>query len=721
VSQTYDIKKWVQVGAYASEGTYAVTKRSVLYTPASAMTIRQWGAVVARKQVPRESPNNTDTFEWEIRSASNTLTHGPQDGDGAILASGSFDWRETGQFGGGKFIKFTALLSEELELEAGTEYWFGFSSPLGAYNLRYPLHWALAETADTSVYMSDYSINGWSEGTNAENPVLYILDAQAGVNWHCVVNDLGYMQPDKMRGWSKQTVASGLAQTRGGQSEHSQMRYPYSSESQDSWSSGMGQVVMDDQKAFLYSKTMDTTIEDQAIIGPAMHVVGVETDNVEYDPTDIMAMEFPYFWRARQTIPGINEFERYEAQMFTPGADVTVTHIGVRARRNALASDSIYNMYLSIWTNSAVGGDHPGLRLDTPVTPLGVVYPGLEFEWVDCDIESLALTNGTKYWMVVYTDQYAGEQPKFELMFDTEGTFSGGSAYFSYETEPDAATDWIENTTPRDDKAHSLSFRLNWGQAGDLGGTVVDFAYGPVDETDGFYCLAGRKVYQWDETNKHWDDISTGITASVGKSGTELNELEADGTDIIIYNKKLVVCQGYGYPMRVWDGSTWTYAGTADVVSNGSFDTTVVGWTAVRATVTSETGGHSNNCMQIVAVDSNVSTTYAIAHQSVTVTPNTWYTLEFYHKNGTNSNADRVLVGYAISGSDYYDSGNGAMNDATWTKRTAVFKTDPAITSLVITLVGSDNDSTETSFYDEVKLYTTLARGTYGPAAARMA
>lgn len=509
-----------------------VARRAVSYTPANDMTLRQFSTAARRIRNPLPYKGDytlvsIDEIEWEIRSK-DAAGHYPDNSSDGLLASGEFDWRYKTAWKLFRTIKHTINLSDPLDLTSGTEYYFIIKTPSDTENCLYPLGWADtydegdASEVDASVYCSYYDadVGSWAAGDNSYNLTLYILDEQAGSKWHVIVDGDGYMQPDNLRGYSAEQAQSGLAQSRGGQSEYSQLRYPYSNLSQDSWIGGSGQVTMEDMSSFFNTVAMDTVVRGQAFLGPKNHLTGIETNNIEYVSDSIVARAFPDTEHDYPASGAAN----YVAQKFTPGANITATNIGVRVNRRAWQYR--HDVQIAIFDES--GGDP-----DSNLTGWKDLDANLKMDWQDATCNQ-ALTSGTDYFIVVKVDQAWGALSEYRLMFDDDGSAPGGNADWSRDGS--AWTDY---------SGASMLFRVNHGEAGAMDGTVVDIVYGKVNDSEDLFALAGQEVYKWSEADEHWD----AMTAS----------LAADGTDMVVYDNKLYVAQGLSNNLKYYDGA-WNSA-----------------------------------------------------------------------------------------------------------------------------------------------------------------
>ena len=131
------------------------------------------------------------------------------------------------------------------------------------------------------------------------------------------------------------------------------------------------------------------------------------------------------------------------------------------------------------------------------------------------------------------------------------------------------------------------------------------------------------------------------------------------------------------------------------LVSNGTFDSTTTGWTAVTATLTSSGSGQAGNCLRVA---SN-SAALGKAYQDITTVVGHIYKLTLYFKKGT-SDTGKFMIGITTDEDSIYDSGD--LSDASWTQKETYFKATATTTR--ITLQTTDATDTEYSEFDTVIL-----------------
>lgn len=510
-----------------------ITRRAVSYTPTVAMTLHQWSFWGKRILSPYHlgASGETNTIEWEIRSDAGGGTDKPA--TTAALSSGTFDYRYTSVWAMDRLIQHTVHLSTPLELSASTQYWFILKSPSDTDNLIHPLAWLDTwPTADVAtVHVAYYAGGVWTnDDAGAYDLTLSILDAQAGKKWQVVVDGLGYMTPDNLASYRCDQAQGGLAATRGGQSEYSQLRYPYTALSQDDWTSGGGQLVMEDPNAFLVAKNIDTTVAHQLILGPQVFPSSIEYSRaaeVEYAPSD-KRWVFPLPLVAYSTPTSIKS---WVAQKFTLATDLTITKFTIATRRSP--HPLLHSLQAAIYTDNA---GSPGTAV---VGLMDVTASTHDLNWRVVPYAAGVVSAGT-YWIVVKTSQVDNLYPEHYLLFDQTASAPGGRVKIS----ADGLT-W--GTGPN----ISMCFQLNDGAYQLLNGNVSRFTYGEVNNVSALYVAAGKKVYQWSAADTHWDDISTSID---GAADVTTNDI----TDIVCFANKLFVAQGYTHHACSWDGTGWT-------------------------------------------------------------------------------------------------------------------------------------------------------------------
>jgi hypothetical protein len=519
-------------------GTSGVTRRAVSYTPAAAHTIKQFTVWLKRTRVWNwiyGGTNTTSTIEWEIRS--NVAGTKPGTAANTLLDSGTFDYRyHASPFREDRLVEYTIQLDDPLTLAASTIYWFILKIPDDADTQAFPLGWAdtYDDDDDADVHVAYYTGAAWvNDDAAAYDLEISVLDDQAGVQWHVVLNSNGYMTPDYLASYQVTQSGSSLLATRGGQSEWSQMRYPYTSISQDDWTSGGGQLTMEDLHAFLYSVRCDTTVPRQAILGPKVNRTGLLlTTPLEYDPTAIYAVPLP-----DPDLLSASAEVKYYAQKIAFAAQTTIDKFAIRIGR--MPYPARHAIQVGFYTDNA---GSPGTLINPPGWK--TIVPGVLLDWMEADGENTVFEIGT-YWLVVRTDQGFGHSPEYRIVFDQDASAGGGAA--KYSTAGAAWSAW--------DK--SMAYRINKGSYSELNGDVIAYVYGTAGAVTTLFCAAGKKVYRWDNGTAEWLDHSLGIEGG-GEDTTTANI-----TDIAIFNEELWVAQGYANNARYYDDTGWNDGGDA--------------------------------------------------------------------------------------------------------------------------------------------------------------
>jgi hypothetical protein len=667
------------------------SRRACSYTPAASTTIRQI-AIVAKKVHSSNSAATTeiDTIYWEIRAESGTGTHKPGTDTASLLSSGSFDFRYETVWKIDRPLYYTICLPAPLDLTTGVHYFLVIKTGADVVDGKYVFAWATNITSTTytptaTVFDCSYASSAWSTGAAVMNLTLYVSDAQAGVKWNVVINGKGYMTPDAMRSASKETVSSGLSQSRGGQSEYSQMRYPYSSISQDSWVSGSGQLVLDDQAAYLYGLSLDTRMPNQMIIGPEIIPTGAVEVVGNYYLNGAVVPNLP------RTNSNENQDCDYIAQAFVcPAGGITVEMIGIFCSNDY---GLVVNRHLEVAIYNDVTGS-PGTLFSTgwgTLTPTDNVYI---MKWADVALTA-TLVAGTTYWIVVRTTTDANHfGPGFRVAF-SNATYSGTPK------ASNGGSTWAAMTN-NGDTTTSMYFRINHLVTSSLHGDVRVLKYGELSSstlvrgtgTETFIACGGKRAYKWNTGTSVWDDISANICGrtSAGAAGTESQYAIQDG---VFFNGKFVATQGYDYPMRVWDGTYWGPASATELLTGGDFTTSInAAWDAVNATLTAEASGQAGTCLKVA----NIGTNYGIATQDITVTSGQWYELVFWAKTG-DVGFD-VRIGTTNNNGDYWKP--NVLTAADWTRYNVVFKA--TTTTVYITLGVGSTTNLKYCYFDTVSL-----------------
>jgi hypothetical protein len=650
----------------------------VSYTPTSDIHLRQWAFTGKRDLNPvvsevwaqvawEEDYGPAAGIFWEIRKADmNDMT--PDQSAGGLLATGMINIDVGSVWELGHIVDYTISMVAGVDLEGGETYFFIVGTNVGDYvgGLMYPIFWADTyqtgdeDEVDDGVYCAVYIPDvGWLDGLNTYNLSLGIPAAQAGKEWHLVMNGKGYMTPDDFRSYQVSQVSAGLAGARGGQSEYSQLRYPYSNFSQSSWEAGVGQLSMSelDQRAFLYGLSLDTLTPSQAIIGPKVHVTGLAgaTLYTDPDPSVVITLGSSY---------GVVLME----QRFTTGVTgYTAPSLGIRACKHAEYSGA--TLKIALW--SSVAGV-PGTNLTGNLT----LSPSSSWDW--CDVPTgINLAPQTEY--IIVLSCVGGNLGEFMVSFAVDGVGGPLKAFLTVNMEYYPAP--IRKEMP-----YNMGYRVDKGQGLALNGDVTGFAHGSVDDVAGFYCIAGKVAYVWDEATKTW--------SSLGKT------FNVNCTDIICFDNNLYVAQGRLHPMYKWDGTTWTVANTTNLAVNETFETGVVPWGHEDGVVyTSEMPAVGLNGKALKVAATGTATSWG--SHSMRLEKNRSYILSFYHLHVPAADGnERMRIGFTSNSGDLYEGVVGEWDaDTAWTKRE------------IILYVHEDGNTGTTK---EIWFTTVLAAGAAG-------
>lgn len=717
------------VQSYKIMGVDNVTRLACSFSFASTTTIRQIAFNAARYQpetlvnltsstVPTTDPT---TMKWEIRTGTGATApaHSPKTGeatdgtpDGVILLdTGIINLLKSDVWKLNRAVHYTINLNNNLNCTAGTEYFLVLRLLNTEVSIKYPIIWYTTATDGeyapvATTYDSYYSVSGtpaWSVGDNTLNLSLEIPGSQAGVEWNVVIDGKGFMSPDAMKSATKETISSGIASTRGGQSEYSQLRYPYSSMSQSTWTSGTGQLNMDDQAAYLYGLALDTRNPNQMIIGPQPHETGMDAGLRTVETGSHYGVHIPEEYVV--TTPCT-----YFAQPFIIGdSQVVCTTVGLFCAKLAQTVGNTLR-----FTIVADSSGSPASLVGATWATVTAPAPYYWIKWVDTAY-SKTLSASTKYWLVVNVK--ASDNPDlppdrfgYSVGFNTPA-YAGGSPKKSTN-----GTTWAAFGKVNDADVY-MEFRVNYGIATPLNGNVYTIKYGEVSASYSgsgsgnayLIATAGRKAYKWDTTTNYWVDISTGI-GGVDANGASVNLAQANLVDSVFFNGKLICTQsastvGYDRPMRVWDGTNWGPASATNLLSNGTFDSATTGWTAENATLSSEAGGQSGNYMKIL----NTGAASGRGYASATTVSGKWYELIFYAKNGAGDVAEavQVKIGTGTTGTTIYDKFNmtGSVGGAdAWTRYSVIFLAS-STTTYISFYVGTAT-ANDYAMVDTVGLYS---------------
>jgi len=319
----------------------------------------------------------------------------------------------------------------------------------------------------------------------------------------------------------------------------------------------------------------------------------------------------------------------------------------------------------------AVGTSNSALRIDIysddsnmpskRLTRSSISDMGSGFAWVTARfINSPLLTNGTKYWMVIYLqDDGTGEA---KLKTSTAGTksYAGNSGILGASIQ----TYGILHRVYTSPTAKALgAYRFN--REDGLNRTVAAY---------------GTTMYVVDETNKILSPLLTGLNASA----TDYSFTNGDG--------KVFWVNGYDQ-LTAWDGTNETDA--INMVSNPSFTTNTTGWAAPSGSSIARVTSDFNSTpasLQVTAASGIRGAALTVALES-----NRRYKVSYYIKGSTATGNTYITVNGGATAI------TGTTNPVTtaWTKKEFYYTTGIDVTTLEIR-ASSDN-----VFIDDVTIQNT--------------
>ena len=145
------------------------------------------------------------------------------------------------------------------------------------------------------------------------------------------------------------------------------------------------------------------------------------------------------------------------------------------------------------------------------------------------------------------------------------------------------------------------------------------------------------------------------------------------------------------------------------MVTNGTFDSNTTGWTAVRSTIASVSGGQSGNCLEITRTgDPDQSATLA---STMTAVVGKKYRLTAYVKSGTSGNEEFHLQ--LVTGSDY--GRTTGTSSGSWVAHTLEYTA--TTTAMNITL-RKNSSTAGTMLFDTVSVVPIGAVAEYDGSGA---
>jgi len=516
------------------------------YTPTEDTILFQW--TIKAMKCPRSTwatkwSKEIETITWEVRRAG--ISHLPQDVPESLLASGEFDFSYQSDWKPGRLIEYTIHEPRGIKLTKGVEVCFvlRIDPEMAVDVVIYPFGWAYSSATyepdedyphDSSRVLGSCNAGGWSAASLQVTLNLRVPEAQAGDNWHCIIDGKGYMQPSPLRGYRSQQIQGGLAQTRGGQSEYSQLRAPYSAMSQSSWDSGGGQLNYEDLHGYLFGENIDTRFPNQVILGPEVVATGTWdwTDGIAPGSSSLH-MELPAAPGETGTAGLLGRNARYIRQRYIASATFTMKSLGILVSK---MYEGNYSLEVRVLRD--VAGN-----IGTPYVDWTPIFPRIGGGWEDVKVLygwGFEIPAESAYWIEVRTTQPIDSGPPMFRVMMTAGPGPGVGFWALHS--PDGGQFFTASSS------WYLCFRVNGGVGSELAADVSQFCYGNVAGEKEYFCAAGANTYRWDEPTNQWRWI--GSTAK-------------NVTDMICFDGKLYVAHGLNAQTRTWNGSTWTDTGWA--------------------------------------------------------------------------------------------------------------------------------------------------------------
>jgi len=510
----------VHIRRYREIGGLNIAALAVRLTfPARDVDLRHWAARVCR--IPAESgakSSSMSTIVWEVRDDDNGSV------GSTVVATGSLAFDDyTLPLYQIKQTGFHYTGDTPVILDKTKYYWFILRTDDSDKDKTETLCWyAKTTTTQTQKY---YDGSTWHDLTGWYDLDITVLDEQAGAVWDVVIDGNGYMTPGHHKATTVVTAQSGLMATRGGQSAHSQFRYPYSAISQDSFAHGLGQLVFRDADAFKFGVYADTRVAGQVLPGPFTYLTSPSAaQDAKYTPTPDGTTIYALRGLPVQATDANTQYKYFATRFQWPaaGGDVgtTITSLGVWLRKLVASPDS--TVHVEIWSHDATNNQPDTMLRSVEFTDYAQEY--LIFKGLP--VTSLTVTNETYYWLVVKV-VYTGSlgKPEYEFLANPHDTALSTTKY-----SQDGST-W---TTYDCDLYYIINPPTNAALASDA--AVIGF----TEYSGDLYTAAGTKVYKWD--GSQW--VAESVT------------LSANATGILDFGGYLFVAVGTNTIHR-YNGSTW--------------------------------------------------------------------------------------------------------------------------------------------------------------------
>jgi len=495
-----------------------ITRQAIELTWASDTIIKHISVPLTRFRHDTDS-NSFANLEWEFYEGTQTGATGLTGASKQV--SGSWVWDNDDLWMPFQDRWATAVFTEPVSIDSTKYYWLVLKIPGDLTNARYKPGWyAYYETGSApSGYAQTLAyIGSWSVLTNYYNKY-EITDPQAGVKYHAVIDGQGYMTPDKLRSYTSQLVTSFGGNLRGGMQKHSQLQYPYSSFSQDSFRHGMGWLYFEDPQTYWFGTGLDMRVEGQTILAPLANWAPLNTDDDYNIPNSRLSIDLPWPEHSSNTVT-----TKKIGQSFTLAASDTIYGISILVKDHWKNADISGSLTVKLCSDSA--GD-PGSVLRTEdVTAQSFGWQ--EWIWVDFTNYTAGGASET-LWITVETD--ADQFSSHQIWVDSSAAHAGAFKYYN-------GAAWVADTN------YDLIFTIN------APNMVQDYA--DPDHSAFFAEFGGdlyfayhQKIHKWDEGNSYWTVVDTQTSKEV--------------TSFMSFGDKLWCAYGTGHVVRYSsDGSAWS-------------------------------------------------------------------------------------------------------------------------------------------------------------------
>ena len=576
---------------YSTQTTFGLHwqgfRRAVCYTVAASCHIKQ--VIVALKVAEYTFYNKVSTVDnehllWELREGTANSAAGLA--ASTLITAGTWLLNDRSLWPAWSVRYKTATFFEPILHDETKFYFLVLRTQNESTSGLWYIFW-LGEQSSTRVGYAYNETAGW-QAHSWIHPWIGIPTDQAGVKYQAVINGTGFMTPDNLASYNKQLATQFGGTLRGGQSRHSQLSYPYSSFSQDTFRHGMGWTYFEDPQTFYFGNNIDARVEGQVILAPyavTAPLEGIVTYHIADSRLDLglpweryanpdkpvlqiaqqvrvsssnYTVKSVWLWLRKEWLEthlsASLTFKLCEASIAYPAAWVTAT---AYVLGNYVRPTTVSKYYYECTTAGTSGATEPlwptvpgntitdgsvvwTCRLSTPGAALRTVSVEGQntLDWNDMCLVEISFAE----WGTLPIDQYlwlvlecgstgANDAPIWSVAVDPTASYSqsGYVTMFMYYYEGA----WVEDT------GYDMQFFINMGAF-------------PVGEChfaefkNALYVSGGPSIYWWDETNKVW------------KVKVDGSLYGGDCTSLAVFADKLWAAWGEAHVVR-WssDGITW--------------------------------------------------------------------------------------------------------------------------------------------------------------------